>query len=408
MTISNCRLCGSTDLISVVNLGTQSFTGIFPKNTPDARRLPVGLLELVLCNKCTLVQLSQDFERTIMYGNSYGYRSGLNQSMIDHLHSIFTYITRLCPLSPGDVVLDIGSNDGTLLGFYPNSLTRVGIDPTSEKYSLYYQQDIIRSPSFFSEHVYNSLSVGKSKVITSISMFYDLPNPLEFACHVKQCLHQDGVWLFEQSYLPSMLRTNSYDTICHEHVEYYSLSAVKYLLDKASLKIVDISFNKVNGGSFSVVAAHAGTSSYETPPMVDWLLSSEKELFLHTPTPYREFESRIYKHRDRLTSMIDTIIQSKQSIYGLGASTKGNVLLQFCGLNQDSLPGIGDVNPDKYGCFTPGTLIPIIPEEQVLLRNPEYLLILPWHFRSTFDDKLKSYIASGGKVIYPLPDIELV
>ena len=250
MTITNCRLCGSSHLVSVVNLGKQAFTGIFPKNLSDAEKVPSGTLELLLCENCSLVQLSEDFERSFMYGDNYGYRSGLNQSMIDHLRSIYTYITRTRPLNPGDFVLDIGSNDGTLLGFYPNSINRIGIDPTSDKYSSFYKEDIIRSASFFSESIYKSLAKEKSKIITSISMFYDLPNPLEFACHVKECLDKDGIWLFEQSYLPSMLRTNSYDTICHEHVEYYSLSAVQYLLANADLKIVDISFNKVNGGSF--------------------------------------------------------------------------------------------------------------------------------------------------------------
>ena len=408
MSIQHCRLCGSSDLASVVNLGNQAFTGIFPPTQHQARSLESGPLELLLCLKCSLLQLASDFNRSLLYGDTYGYRSGLNKSMVEHLKTKYDYISRLTSLVDDDVVLDIGSNDGTLLGFFPDNLTRIGIDPSCSKYAQFYKAGIITSSTFFDEDAYKAIASKKAKVITSISMFYDLPDPLQFALDVKSCLDDNGIWLFEQSYLPSMLRTNSYDTICHEHVEYYSLQSVKYILDKASFRIIDVSFNNINGGSFSIVATHSHSDLVSRSCLVEWLLKSENDLALHSPSPYRKFEERIFRHRDRLMSMIDTIKRSSLSIYGLGASTKGNVLLQFCGLTHSHIAGIGDVNPDKFNCFTPGSCVPILPEEDVMLRNPDFIIILPWHFRSTFDHKLANYISSGGKVIYPLPEIELI
>jgi hypothetical protein len=218
--ISRCRVSNSENLISVLNLGYQTLTGVFQKRTSE--KITRGPLELVWCPDSGLLQLKHSYEPSEMYGNNYGYRSGLNQSMVNHLVDKVSYLERIVPLNSGDVVVDIGSNDATLLKAYSSRyIRRIGIDPTGKKFANYYTTDITLVPDFFSVEAFRSVEKSPAKIVTSIAMFYDLESPVNFAMQVESILSDDGVWHFEQSYMPSMLRMNSYDTICHEHIEYY-------------------------------------------------------------------------------------------------------------------------------------------------------------------------------------------
>jgi hypothetical protein len=345
-----------------------------------------------------------------MYGSNYGYRSGLNQSMVNHLTQKVAFLERLRPIKGGDVVLDIGSNDGTTLRQYSNkSATLVGIDPTASKFSRYYPEGVKIIPDFFTAQAYQG-AVGhrKAAIVTSIAMFYDLEDPSTFVSHIAQCLAPDGIWHFEQSYMPSMLRTNAYDTVCHEHIEYYSLQPVKTLLSKHGLRIIDVQMNSVNGGSFAVTAARDDSPLPSNNAVIDWLLEQEELMGLHTPKPFREFEERVYQHRLNLVNLIHNLVADGKKVLGYGASTKGNVLLQFCGLSERELPAIAEVNPDKFGSFTPGTLIPIISEAEARAMKPDYFLVLPWHFKEGILRREQEYLQSGGKMIFPMPEIEIV
>jgi hypothetical protein len=232
--------------------------------------------------------------------------------------------------------------------------------------------------------------------------------PTDFVRDVASCLSPDGVWHFEQSYMPSMLRTTGYDTICHEHLEYYSLATVKRILDEADLAILDVRFNRVNGGSFAITAGHRNTALRRHDVLVDWLTAQEERLGLEAPTPFRDFEERVYRHRADLVDLIRKLRNSGASVMGFGASTKGNVILQFCGFTQDDISAIGEVNEDKYGRVTPGTAIPIVPEAQVHAARPDYVIVFPWHFRDAVIDRESDYLQAGGKLIFPLPEIEIV
>jgi hypothetical protein len=345
-----------------------------------------------------------------MYGENYGYRSGLNQSMVNHLTEKVRYLERMVDLKPGDCVLDIGSNDATTLKAYAApEIKRIGIDPTGKKFAQYYSGGIRLIPDFFSASAYRSIESRPARIITSIAMFYDLDSPVDFAKQIESILADDGIWHFEQSYMPSMLRLNSYDTICHEHLEYYSLGVVKIILEKAGLKIVDVVMNAINGGSFAVTAVKAGNRSVaQNRAVIDWLLEQEDRMGLGTPRPYRDFEERVFRHRDDLTRLIRALTADGKKILGYGASTKGNVVLQFCGLTHKDILAIADVNPDKFGCFTPGTHIPIIAEPEARAMKPDYFLVLPWHFKDGILRREKDYLASGGKMIFPFPEIEIV
>lgn len=406
--IDACRVSKSKNLLSVLSLGHQALTGVFPRAASDS--VTSGPLELVWCPDSGLLQLKHTYESSEMYGDNYGYRSGLNQSMVDHLTSKVRYLERLVPLTAGDVVLDIGSNDCTTLKAYERKdIQRIGIDPTGRKFAEYYPEDVKLVPDFFSADAYKSVMSKPAKIITSIAMFYDLDDPIAFARQIEQCLADDGVWHFEQSYMPSMLRLNSYDTICHEHLEYYSLGAVEKILAAAGLKAVDVIMNNINGGSFAVTATKVGNTTRKVNhAVVQWLLEQEDRMGINTPKPYRDFEERVYRHRDDLVRLIRALVADGKKVLGYGASTKGNVVLQFCGLTVNDIPAIAEVNPEKFGRVTPGTHIPIISEAEARAMKPDYFLVLPWHFKDGILRREKEYLAGGGKFIFPFPEIEIV
>jgi hypothetical protein len=345
-----------------------------------------------------------------MYGDNYGYRSGLNQSMVDHLTHKVRFLERLASPRGGDVVLDIGSNDCTTLKAYSTAgLTRIGIDPTGRKFAQYYPDDVKLVPDFFSAEAYRSISQKRAKIVTSIAMFYDLEDPIAFARQVAEVLAEDGIWHFEQSYMPSMLRLNSYDTICHEHVEYYSLGVVAKILEAAGLKVVNVVMNNINGGSFAVTATHKGNTSLKVDqPVIDWLLEQEDRMGLSTPRPFRDFEERVFRHKDDLSRLIRTLVADGKKVLGYGASTKGNVVLQFCNFTQAEIPAIAEVNPEKFGRMTPGTHIPIISEAEARAMKPDYFLVLPWHFKDGILRREREYLADGGRFIFPFPEIEII
>jgi NDP-4-keto-2,6-dideoxyhexose 3-C-methyltransferase len=412
--IQRCRICGNEDLVTVIDLGVQTLTGIFPSKKDQA--IAAGPLRLVRCNDehnpkaCGLVQLKHSFEGSALYGQNYGYRSGLNQSMLQHLHHLVEKITSIVDLRPADFVLDIGSNDGSMLGMYPPSaINLVGIDPVGSKFKQFYPSHIQLIPEFFSpEAIQKALGTQQFKVITSVAMFYDLESPLEFMRQVYDQLTEDGIWLFEQAYLASMLQVNAYDTICHEHLEFYSLKQIHWMAERVGFKPVYIEKNDTNGGSFLVIMAKKNSRYPECRDEVNAILAEENSLGLTTPQPYIEFKLRVFEHRQKLINTLADLKSAGKLILGYGASTKGNVILQFCGLNQDTLPYIAEVNPDKYGCFTPGTCIPIISEDRARAMKPDYFLVFPWHFRANLVIREENYLKNGGKFIMPLPKIEII
>ena len=412
--INRCRICGNYTLEHVLSLGTQHLTGVFSK-TPT-QKVSAGPLELVKCrededgNNCGLLQLKHSFNPDEMYRADYGYRSGINQSMTNHLQHVVRSVLGHVELKSGDVVLDIGSNDATLLKAYPHAnISCIGIDPSGESFHRFYPSQITLVVDYFSADAVKPFLDGKkAKIITSIAMFYDLASPLAFMQDIKGVLAEDGVWVSEQSYMPAMLRQNTYDTVCHEHLEYYGLRQIKWMADRVGFRILDVELNDINGGSFRVTMA-CERSNYQ-PVSNQWLalLEQEKELGLDTLRPYREFKDSVYRHRDDLIRTIRDINKRGETILGYGASTKGNVLLQFCGFTGRDIPAIADRNPEKHGRYTPGTLIPIISEERARARKPDYFLALPWHFKEEFLKRERAFLESGGKIMFPLPKIEAV
>ena len=406
--IEKCRICGNKHLERVLDLGVQMLTGIFPRG--KSSKITAGPLRLVKCmggdDVCGLLQLEHSYNSDEMYGENYGYRSGLNASMVAHLSNKVKKILEQVDLHKGDLVIDIGSNDSTTLQAYPPSgLDLVGIDPTGIKFHSYYPPHIQLIPNFFSSAlVKEHFPKRKAKVVTSFSMFYDLEDPTDFMRQVYDILADDGVWVFEQSYMPTMLEMNSYDTVCHEHVEFYALRQIKWMADKVGFKIIDVEFNEVNGGSFSITVSKSN-GDLTPAPLVQKILDLEHANGLDTRAPYQKFAERIAKTKYDLLVFLKTAHAENKTVAALGASTKGNVLLQYCGVTEEDISFVGEVNPEKYDCYTPGTWIPIIPEAELLLKKPDYLIVLPWHFRKFFLENSKY---KGVNLVFPLPNIEIV
>ena len=410
--IESCRICGNQELDLILELGILPLTGFFPNTKIED--VPAGPLTLVKCsesnlkNSCGLVQLKESYNSELMYGQNYGYRSGLNKSMVQHLqvkvNNILDYVT----LSSEDIVVDIGSNDGTLLKAYPKDKSSlVGFDPTGIKFKKFYPSHITLFTDFFNSKTFKQkFGNKKAKIVTSIAMFYDLEDPLEFVRDVYDILSDDGVWVLEQSYMPLMLKVNAFDTICHEHLEYYRLKQIHWMMKKVGFKIIDIEFNNINGGSFSVSVAKLESSFTEMTTLENFLLD-EQNKGLNTKKPYDEFKNKVFEFKIKIREFLNKIHAKKKVILGYGASTKGNVILNFCGITSKDIPYIAEVNSDKFGCYTPGTLIPIISENEARKMNPDYFLVFPWHFKDFILEKEQASQGKKIKMIFPLPNIEI-
>jgi NDP-4-keto-2,6-dideoxyhexose 3-C-methyltransferase len=412
--IDRCRICGNKNLISIINLGNQALTGVFPDQKNQT--ITIGPLELVKCSSkddseiCGLIQLKHSFDHNEMYGDNYGYHSSLNKSMVKHLHSKVKKLQEIVPLAPGDIILDIGSNDSTLLkGYTKEGLSLVGIDPTGIKFKHYYPPHIKLIPDFFSAASFRAaFKDKKAKIITSISMYYDLERPMDFMKEIHEILDDNGVWVLEQSYMPTMLERSSYDTICHEHLEYYALKQIKWMADRVGFEIIDVEFNDVNGGSFSVMIGKKNSSYKVNTKGINDTLEAERNLKFDTDTPFELFRTKVDKSKKNLLDFLAKAKSENKTVMGYGASTKGNVILQYCGITEKDISCIAEINEDKFNKFTPGTGIPIVSEKEAKTKKPDYLLVLPWHFHDGIIERERTYIEGGGTLVFPLPELEIV
>ncbi len=416
VTRSTCRICGSRALTPVVSLGDQYLSGAFanPNGPPPVQRQTP--LDLVRCDPakdeqaCGLVQLRHSVPPKVLYA-SYWYRSGINQTMRDNLADIARTAESNIQLQAGDLVLDIGCNDGTLLKSYQTpQLRRMGIDPSNVAARASGSGLEVINDFFSASAVRSVCGEQKPKVITSIAMFYDLENPHSFVGDIKALLDEDGIWILELSYLPTMLEMNSFDTICQEHLEYYSLAAMERLFAEHQLEVVDVTLNHINGGSFRIVVGHAGKTrpSQEARERVQKLRLQEFDLALDTDAPYAIFRKNIRKIRRDVQAFLKKARAQKKLVHGYGASTKGNITLQYCGLTPALLPAIADRNPDKWGSKTIGTNIPIISEEDSRKQKPDFYFVLPWHFIDEFKRREQAFLSRGGKFVLPMPQVQLV
>lgn len=398
--IKGCRVCGD-GLEEVLNLG-ELYPSAFVAGPNDhylgspspGEKAPLVLVE---CQRCGLIQLKHTVELDSMY-RQYWYKSGLNNSMVEALEDIVEGVQKKARLEHGDVVIDIGANDGTMLSMYPDYVVKIGVDP-----ALNLVEEALEHCDLFINDYFSADAVPKNypkaKIITSIAMFYDLPKPVAFVNDITQLLAPGGIWVIQLTDLTGMLETTAFDNICHEHLEYYSLDVIADLLYKQGLEIFDIDMNEVNGQSVRLYISWIG--SHKVQPRVKELLKEERG-YLKSAALTR-FANRVENVRNIIRKFLED--HSEDTIFAMGASTKGNTLLQYFGITNEQIAFAAEINPEKYGKLTVGTNIPIIPQGFIpdKLKYPDYYFVLPWHFINNFIEKEQKFLEQGGRFFIPLP-----
>jgi len=406
MKIKNCRNCKNTELFDLFSLGKISFTGRFPNTI--RQNVPKAYLNVLMCKKCKLVQLDRNFDLNYLYGKSYGYRTGINKTMTDHVKKIVRKCSALVKLKSKQYVLDIGSNDATLLNFYANDIIKVGVDPLVNKYKKFYKKINYKISNFFKIKDIEKIKIKKKfKIISALSVFYDLRDPNKFIKEIKKILDDKGVFVLEHVDLYYIIKNNIFDTICHEHLIFYSSKIIIEMMKNNGLKVFNHEYNEINGGSSRYYICHSKTN-FKVSKNIKKVLLRENLQGIELKKTYKLFFTKILNEKIKLIKLIKKIKNEEQVIHGYGASTKGNVLLQFYNINNKVVNYIADRNPLKWNSFTPGTKIKIISESQSRKIKPHFYLVLPWHFKNEILIREKNIRKKGTKFIFPLPKVRVV
>jgi len=402
--IDKCRISKKSDLVTIFKVNNFGLTGTFPKNKNI--KLPKTPLHVVFSKTSKLLQLKHNYNPKLLYGKNYGYRSGLNPIMVNHLKNKSSYLKKKYKFYKNkDLILDIGANDGTFIKEF-KKLKRYAVDPSLIKFRNFYDKNTVQIAKRF-EDAFINIKNKKFKFITCIAMFYDLEDPVNFLKKIKCILSEQGILHIEIAYLPEIIKTFSYDTFCQEHYEYYSLISLNYLLNISDMKILDFGFNHINGGSIWLDIAHKNDNFIENKQKLFKFLKKEKIDKIDKIQTFKKFFKKVLKHSNALNSLLNKITKSNKIVYGFGASTKGNVLLQLSKLDNRTLKSIFDVNPKKFNTFTPFTNIKIIDERKLSNFKIDYMLVLIWHFKNYVIKKIKSANKSI-KIIIPFPKIKII
>ena len=407
-----CRNCNGKNIKKIIFLGKQVVSSIFPKKKTNNKNK--YSLDLYKCNNCELVQLGKSIPLGNMYGETYGYRSSLSKLMVNHLNKKFLKLKKIIKLKKNNNILDIGSSDSTFLNFFSNEKKNyncIGIDPSAKKYLKYYNNDVNLIVDYFSAKAVNSnlkklnFKNKKFKLISSFAMFYDIDEPNKFCKDISSLLEKDGLWILEMSYFPMLLSNLTYDQICHEHVTYYTLDVFKKIIEKNGLKVIDFSFNVINGGSIEIICAPKKSKIKANLSKIKNQIELEKRI---TNIDYSKFNLRVDNIKKTTNLLLENIKKAKKKIIGYGAATKGNIVLNHCGIRSDKIPLICDENEEKFARYTPGSNIKIISKKEMRKFNPDYLLVMIWSFKSEVIKQEIKYIKKGGKLIFHLPFLHIV
>ena len=395
---SHCRLCGSKELDKVFSLGNQ-YINDFVEESEIGKGIK-SPLEIVHCKNCDLAQLKHTAPQELLYSRKYWYRSGVTDTMKAELKNIVDEVQSMTSLTQGDIVLDIGANDGTMLEYFNEGIIRVGCEPANNLVEELSKKCDITIHDFWSESVYfESIKekglTKKAKVISAIGMFYDLDDPISFVSDIEKVLDDDGIFVAQLMTLAPMIKQNDLGNICHEHIEFYSYESLVYMYEKCNLEIFKVSENSVNGGSYRIYARKLKNGSITFSEK-----ASKQELF--------DFKDRIDSVKQEC---IDFLLKEKaagKSIHVYGASTKGNVILQYFGLNTDLIDFAAERSPEKFGRYTIGSWIPIISEDESRQMQPDYYFVLPWAFFDEMYARESEWLSKGGKFIVPFPNFRIV
>ncbi len=401
-----CRNCNFSKLKKIIFIGKQPLSGIFLKKKKKLKNK--YSLDLFICKNCNLVQLGQNANPLKMFGNTYGYQSSISNLMKVHLKMIYQKLNHKNLLNDKSAVLDIGSNDGTFLNNFKKSNKLYGVDPTADKFKKFYKPYVNRISSFFS---YNNVKkfFGKNKnikfdLISSFAMFYDVNDPNKFCRDIYKLLKSNGIWALEFSYFPLLLKNLTYDQICHEHVTYYTFSVFKKIAEKNNFKIINVAFNEINGGSIQIFCAKKTSKIKDySKKLQKNILIDEKKININS---YKKFNKRIVFLKNKMKFFLKK--NKNKIIYGYGASTKGNVVLNYCNFTNKDLKYICDANILKENLFTPGSNIQIINKKLMRIHKPDFLFVLIWSFRKEVIKEEIKFIKNGGKLVFMLPRFHVI
>lgn len=403
--IKSCRISSDQQLIAIGKLGPLTLTGSFL--TSEKSKISITPVNIVFSKKSLLLQLEHNYKLSRLFGNNYGYRSGLNKTMVKHLKKKAKKLSNFLKLKKNDFILDIGSNDGTFLNSFNKNINKFGSDPTAKKYKEFYDKNITIIPDLFPN---NKILTAKKKfkLISSIAMFYDLMDPIKFCHEVANLLHPEGIFHVELAYLPDIINKNLYDTFCQEHLTYYSYLSFSYLVDQTPFKIINYERNLINGGSINFNLAFKNSKHKINIIELKKINDYEIRKKIHLVATYKNFFRKIKKDAQKLNLELKDIKKKNKKIYGFGASTKGNVILQMAKINHKLVEGIYDVNSFKFNKYTPGSKILIKDEEEIYKDRPDYLLLLIWHFSDTIKMKIKKFNLKKMKCIIPFPNFKIL
>ena len=415
--IYKCRICQSSNLDKIFTLGNLAISDFLDKvDFDNEKRAP---LDLVICDPsiggCGLVQLKHTVSSDALYRN-YWYQSGINKTMTDELKNITDSIKKLNILKSGDLVIDIGSNDGTLLRSYDISgLITVGFEPAKNLYDKGSHGTYSIICDFFDEKIfYERFGSNKARVITAIGMFYDLDDPNKFVSDIYNCLSDDGLFIIQMMYVPFAIERNAFDGICHEHLEYYSLTTLEFLLNNHSLEIVDVELRKnINEGSirFFIQKKMVPTINLAYPQQTLSVSKLRDAEYLSKITDISTYRELFYRIENAKLKTIEFILDAKKKgkiVHGYAASTKGNTTLQYYGLTDMLIDVIADRNPVKWGKYTSGSHIKVVSEEVSRAQNPDYYFVLAWHFLPEFLSREVDFVKKGGKFIVSMPEFRII
>lgn len=395
-TIVTCRVCHSEKLTPIIRIKPQFIASTFVKTNKDNPKSKIKIpMTAMLCGKCGLVQLKETVEPDLLY-EQYFYRSHVTKTMSRDLKTVVDDALSRVSVKSGDAVLDIGCNDGTMISMFPDNLKRVGIDPAKNIDWSHLDKNITVVNDYFP---CDALKKYRFKVVTSTAMFYDLNDPNKAVRDIKEILADDGVLCIQVSYLYDTIKDMNFYDFCHEHLEYYSLKSITHLMSRNGMQVFDASTNAVNGGSLRILVAKK-EAKRPVSDSVQYLLLRERALHLEDPETYHIFEKLISYTTTRVREYIG---RQKGLTIGLGASTKGNVLLQMCGITKKILPYISERNPEKVGLHTLGDDIELISEERARDLKPSCVFVIPWNFKAEIVDREREYLASGGKFLFIMP-----
>ena len=411
--LKKCKVCGSKDLTEVLTLNEQYLSPTFVKTNKDNPLAEIkSPLTLVLCDKsksennCGLLQLKEITDADLLY-KDYFYRTATNDTMRKDLKELVDQVISIVKPADQSIVVDIGSNDCTMLNFYDKKFNLVGFEPAQNIKFIDKGKNIKVINNYFnSKNFKENFPSKKAKIITSCAMFYDLENPLQFVKDIEEILDEDGVWCCQISYLDSMIRFNNFYDICHEHLSYYSLESFEYLINKLNLKLFYAETNSVNGGSVRLYVCKKNSKKFEKLELTEklnLLRKEEKNLKLTQSKTFLNFEKTVSSLRTKTIKFVDEIIDNKKIVLALGASTKGNIILQHFNLTKDKIPFISERNPDKVGLRCLGSDIELISEERARDINPEAFIVLPWNFKKEIVDRERKYLDNGGKLMFVMP-----